>query len=61
MKPVTYPSKDISSYFISLKNMYPKAYDKHKTSADILSEINKRFNEYDESIGLVITVEHSYV
>ena len=36
-------------------------YDKHKTSADILSEINKRFNEYDESIGLVITVEHSYV
>lgn len=36
-------------------------YDKHKTSADILSEINKRFNEYDKSIGLVITVEHSYV
>lgn len=32
MNPVTYPSKDISSYFISLKNMYPKAYDKHKTS-----------------------------
>lgn len=36
-------------------------YDKHKTSADILNEISKRFNEYDKSIGLVITVEHSYV
>lgn len=36
-------------------------YDKHKTSAEILSEISKRFNEYDKSIGLVITVEHSYV
>lgn len=36
-------------------------YDKHKTSTEILSEISKRFNEYDKSIGLVITVEHSYV
>lgn len=36
-------------------------YDKHKTSAEILSEINTKFNEYDDSIGLVVTVEHSYV
>lgn len=36
-------------------------YDKKKTNADVLLELKKLFKEYDESINLVVTVEHSYI
>ncbi len=32
-----------------------------KTSAEILNELKQKFKEYDGSINLVVTVEHSYV
>ncbi len=35
--------------------------DKKKSNSEILSEINKIFKEYDESIKLVVRVEHSFV
>ncbi len=36
-------------------------YDKRKTSSDVLNELIGKFKEYDSSINLVVTVEHSYV
>lgn len=36
-------------------------YEKNKTSSEILRELRNKFNEKDESINLVVTVEHSYV
>lgn len=36
-------------------------YEDKKTSAQVLAQINERFKEYNSSIGLVVTVEHSYV
>lgn len=36
-------------------------FDKHKKSADVLREVQQKFKEYDKSINLVITVEHSYI
>lgn len=36
-------------------------YEKKKTSSEILSELNNRFKNKDETINLVVTVEHSYV
>lgn len=36
-------------------------YDKHKTGADVLRELRSLFNDYDSTINLVVTVEHSYV
>lgn len=36
-------------------------YDKTKTSSDVLNELIEKFNEYDNTINLVVTVEHSYV
>lgn len=31
MNPITYETKELSAYFKSLKDMYPKAYNKNKT------------------------------
>lgn len=36
-------------------------YDKRKTSSDVLNELIEKFKEYDNTINLVVTVEHSYV
>lgn len=36
-------------------------YDKRKTSSDVLNELIGKFKEYDSTINLVVTVEHSYV
>ena len=36
-------------------------YDKAKTSSDVLNELIEKFKEYDNTINLVVTVEHSYV
>lgn len=36
-------------------------YDKRKTSSDVLNELIGKFKEYDNTINLVVTVEHSYV
>lgn len=36
-------------------------YEKHKTGSDILRELRNKFKEVDETINLVVTVEHSYV
>lgn len=36
-------------------------YDKKRSGSDILKEVRAKFKEFDETINLVITVEHSYV
>ena len=36
-------------------------YEKNKTSSQILKELDRKFKEKDETISLVVTVEHSYV
>lgn len=36
-------------------------YEKGKTSSEILRELNTAFTQRDETINLVVTVEHSYV
>ncbi|MGN1202277.1 MAG: cation diffusion facilitator family transporter [Eubacterium sp.] len=36
-------------------------HDKNKTSTQILNELKEKFNETDETINLVVTVEHSFV
>lgn len=36
-------------------------YEKNKTSAQILRELREHFKTEDETINLVVTVEHSYV
>ena len=36
-------------------------YDKHTTSSDILRNIQDEFKKEDDSINLVVTVEHSFI
>ena len=36
-------------------------YENDKTSSQILKELDRKFKEKDETISLVVTVEHSYV
>lgn len=36
-------------------------YSKKKSNADVLSELKELFKEYDSTVNLVVTVEHSYI
>jgi hypothetical protein len=36
-------------------------YEKNTTSTDILKQVRQKFSEYDSTINLVVTVEHSYI
>ena len=36
-------------------------YDKNIKTAEVLSEMTKKFRSADEKINLIVTVEHSYV
>lgn len=36
-------------------------FEKKKSTADILNEVRKEFKDFDDTINLVITVEHSYI
>ena len=36
-------------------------FDKKKNATDILKEVRQKFKDYDSTINLVVTVEHSYI
>lgn len=36
-------------------------FDKNKLGNDVLNEVIQKFKEYDDTLNLVVTVEHSYV